>query len=149
MEFHFVKLIHNGTFLSLVDPSLKPRFICFVDRAVTNECIDYMADFRSRNRIWPSFDMSGDQRKLKMGERVKFPYGTPRIIKRSLHIDTYDLNTIDILAKKTNISFYCILNFDVQFGDDTETISLSGQEMDGMANSEDFGEWMDFSLKTK
>lgn len=149
MEFHFVKLIHNGTFLSLVDPSLKPRFICFVDRAVTNECIDYMADFRSRNRIWPSFDMSGDQRKLKMGGRVKFPYGTPRIIKRSLHIETFDLNTIDILAKKTNISFYCILNFDVQFGDDTETISLSGQEMDGMANSEDFGEWMDFNLKIK
>jgi hypothetical protein len=42
-----------------------------------------------------------------------------------------------------------MLKFDVHFGDDTETISLSGQEMDGMANSEDFGEWMDFSLKTK
>jgi hypothetical protein len=84
-----------------------------------------------------------------MGERVKFPYGTPKIIKRSLHIESYDLNTIDILARKTNISFYCILKFGVHFGDDTETISLSGQEMDGMANSEDFGEWMDFSLKTK
>ena len=149
MEFHFVKLIHYGTFLSLVDPSLKPRFICFTERDVTNKCIDYMAEFRNRNRIWPSFDMSGDRSKLKIGQQVKFPYGTPKIIKRSLQIESYDLGTIDLLARKTNISFYCILNFDVQFYDDTETISLSGQEMDGMASPEDFGEWMDFSLKIK
>lgn len=149
MEFHFVKLVHNGTFLSLVDPVLKPRFICFTERDVTYKCIDYMADFRNRNRIWPSFDMSGDKRKLKIEKHIKFPYGTSKIIKRSLQIESYDFGTIDLLARKTNISFYCILNFDVLFDEDTETISLSGQEMDGMASPDDFSEWMDFSLKIK
>ena len=93
--------------------------------------------------------MSTDRRKLKMGERVLFPYGTPRIIKRSLAIESFDFNTIDRIARQTNVSYYCILKFDVIFSDVSETISLSGQEMDGIANPDDFGEWMDFSLKTK
>jgi hypothetical protein len=41
------------------------------------------------------------------------------------------------------------LSFDVIFGPNSESINMSGQEMDGVANPEDFGEWMDFSLKTK
>jgi hypothetical protein len=149
MDFHFVKLIHEGTYLSLVDPKEKPRFICFAERSKADKCVDYMADFRYRNRIWPSFDMSYDRRKLKMGEKVLFPYGTPRIIKRSLAIESFDFNTIDRIARQTNVSYYCILNFDVIFSGDSETISLSGQEMDGIADPDDFGEWMDFSLKTK
>jgi len=42
-----------------------------------------------------------------------FPYGTPRIIKRSLEIESFDFNTLDRIASKTNVSFYCILRFDV------------------------------------
>ena len=149
MDFHFIKLNYNGTYLTLVDPNSKPRFVCFAEKEVAMTCIDYAAGFRARNRIWPSLDMSSPNSKLEIKEEIQFPYGTPKIIKRSLQIESYDLGTIDLLARKTNISFYCILNFDVQFYDDTETISLSGQEMDGMASPEDFGEWMDFSLKIK
>ena len=29
MQFHFVKLTHTGTYLSMVDPKQKPRFVCF------------------------------------------------------------------------------------------------------------------------
>jgi len=50
----------------------------------------------------------------------------------------------------TNISFYCILNFDVQYNNgDSETVTFSGQEMDGIGDPKDFGDWMDYSLKTK
>jgi len=149
MDFHFVKLIHEGTYLNLVDPKYKPRFVCFAEKSKADTCIDYMADFRYRNRIWPSFDMTSDRRKLQMGKRVFFPYGTPRIIKRSLAVESFDFNTIDRIARQTNVSYYCILKFDVEFTGDSETISLSGQEMDGIADPSDFGDWMDFSLKTK
>jgi hypothetical protein len=86
---------------------------------------------------------------LKLNEEIEFPYGPPRIIKRSLEIETFDFNTLDKISSRTNVSFYCILAFDVIFREDTESISMSGQEMDGVASPEDFGEWMDFSLKTK
>lgn len=149
MEFHFVKLNHNGTYLTLVDPNQTPRFVCFAERPVAEKCVDYMADFRYRNRIWPSFDMSTNRRKLKVGERVTFPYGRPRIIKRALMIESLDFETIDKIARQTNVSFYCILNFETVFQGNSETIELSGQEMDGTADPKDFGDWMDFSLKTK
>ena len=48
MDFHFVKLIHEGTYLSLVDPKQKPRFVCFAERSKADKCVDYMADFRYR-----------------------------------------------------------------------------------------------------
>jgi hypothetical protein len=56
---------------------------------------------------------------------------------------------LDKISSRTNVSFYCILAFDVIFNSESESISMSGQEMDGMASPEDFGEWMDYSLKTK
>ncbi len=149
MNFHFIKLNYNGTYLSMVDSSSKPRFVCFNEKNVGSKYIDYAADFRARNRIWPSLDMSKQNRKLELNEEVQFPYGPPRIIKRSLEIETFDFNTLDKISSRTNVSFYCILAFDVIFRSESESISMSGQEMDGMASPEDFGEWMDYSLKTK
>ena len=149
MDFHFIKLKYNGTYLSLVDPNSKPRFVCFAEKDVAMQCIEYSADFRARNRIWPSLDMSSENKQLELNDNTEFPYGPPRIIKRSLEIETFDFNTLDKISSRSNISFYCILNFGVIFGDDTESISMSGQEMDGIADSDDFGKWMDFSLKIK
>ena len=149
MDFHFIKLNYNGTYLSLVDPNSKSRFVCFAEKDVAMKCVDYSAEFRARNRIWPCLDMTSENKKLKLAEEVKFPYGSPRIIKRSLEIETFDFTTLDKIACRTNVSFYCIIAFDVIFRNDSESIKMSGQEMDGVANPEDFGEWMDFSLKTK
>lgn len=149
MDFHFIKLNYNGTYLSLVDPKSKPRFVCFAENDMAIKYLDYSAEFRARNRIWPCLDMSSNIKKLELIEKVKFPYGSPRIIKRSLDIETFDFNTLDKISGRSNISFYCILSFDVIFGVDTEKVIMTGQEMDGMANPEDFGEWMDFSLKIK
>jgi hypothetical protein len=86
---------------------------------------------------------------LELNDAIEFPYGPPRIIKRALEIETFDFNTLDKISSRTNVSFYCILAFDVIFRSESESISMSGQEMDGVASPEDFGEWMDFSLKTK
>ena len=149
MNFHFIKLNYNGTYLSMVDSSSKPRFVCFNEKNVGSKYIDYAADFRARNRIWPSLDMSSENRKLELNEEIEFPYGPPRIIKRALEIETFDFDTMDQISSRTNVSFYCILAFDVIFNNDSESISMSGQEMDGVATPEDFGEWMDYSLKTK
>ena len=74
MDFHFIKLNYNGTYLSLVDPNSKSRFVCFSDKDMAMKCVDYAAEFRARNRIWPSLDMSSENRKLELNEKVKFPY---------------------------------------------------------------------------
>jgi hypothetical protein len=131
MEFHFVKLNVNGTYLSLVDPAMKPRFICFSSHETANKCVKYVSTFRSKHGVWPCFDMSKGQRKL---ESSSVKTRTPEQVKRYLDIETYDMNTIDRIARRTNSSFYCILHFETEDIGNLESISMSGQEMDAVVD---------------
>ena len=66
MDFHFIKLNYNGTYLSLVDPNSKSRFVCFAEKGIAMKCVDYSAEFRARNRIWPCLDMTSENKKLEL-----------------------------------------------------------------------------------
>lgn len=144
MEFHFIKLNVNGTHLSLVDPSSKSRFVCFPDVHGARKCVDYVASFRSRYGVWPSFDMSTETRKIKSAVDAKAR--TPDEIRRYLEIETYDLRTIDRIARRSNVSFYCVLAFDIVNTDATESISMSGQEMDGEAKLDTYVDWLNLTM---
>ena len=145
MEFHFIKLNVNGTYLTLVDPLSKPRYICFSDRTRARECVNYVSLFRSKYGVWPCFDMSKRSRKLESNTHVK--QRTPEQVKRYLDIETYDFNTIDRIASRTNASFYCVLRFETEDIENTESISMSGQEMDAVVDDIAYRNLMNFSLK--
>lgn len=145
MEFHFIKLNVNGTHLSLVDPTSKSRFVCFTDLNNANKCVDYVSSFRSKYGVWPSLDMSEKKRKIRGVTDVKAR--TPEEIKRFIGIESYDFDTIDRMASRSNVSFYCVLEFDtVQMGD-VESISMTGQEMDGEASLDKYVDWLNLNLK--
>lgn len=145
MEFHFVKLNVNGTYLSLVDPASKPRFICFTEQEKARECINYVASFRSRYGVWPCFDMSKGQRKLESNTTVKLR--TPEQVLRYLDLETYDFNTIDRIATRTNASFYCVLRFETEMVQNIESISMSGQEMDAIVDEASYRDLLEYNLK--
>ena len=144
MEFYFVKLNVNGTYLSLVDPTSKPRFMCFPDQDSADKCVKYVSNFRSKYGTWPCFDMSRGKRKL---ESPSVKYRTPEQVQRYMEIESYDYNIIDKMAGRTNVSFYCVLRFETEEYDGMESISMSGQEMDGNADPEKYVEWMNINLK--
>tara|TARA_B110000305_G_C19455427_1_gene650617 strand:+ start:178 stop:618 length:441 start_codon:yes stop_codon:yes gene_type:complete len=144
MEFHFVKLNVNGTYLSLVDPAHKPRLICFQDKRLVYKCVDYVSLFRSKHGVWPSFDMSKNKRKL---ESVSIKSRTPEQVKQYLEIDTYDFNTIDVIATRSNISFYNVLRFDTVNVGNIESIDMSGQEMDAVVDDFLYRDLLEFNLK--
>jgi len=52
--------------------------------------------------VWPSFDMSKQSEKLEI---VNIRERTPEQVKQYLEIDTYDFNTIDLIASRSNVSF--------------------------------------------
>ena len=131
MEYHFIKLNVNGTYLSLVDPSHKSRFICFRDKPTAGKCVEYVSSFRARHGVWPSFDMT--QRKKKI-ESSSAKLRTPEQVMRYLEVDTYDLDTVDSIAARTNTSFYCVLRFDSVTNNNIEALDMSGQEMDAIVD---------------
>ena len=144
MEFHFVKLNVNGTYLSLVDPNSKSRFMCFPERETANNCVKYVSEFRSKHGVWPCFDMSRGRRKL---ESSSVKYRSPEQLTRFLEIETYDFNTINEIAARSNVSFYSVLRFEIDSFGNTESISMSGQELDGEADFDRYTEWLNLGLK--
>lgn len=144
MEFHFIKLNVNGTHLSLVDPSSKSRFVCFPDVQNANKCVDYVSSFRSRHGVWPSFDMSKETRKIKSVAEANAR--TPEEIRWYLEIETYDFNAIDRMASRSNVSFYCVLAFDTVNMSTSETISMTGREMDGEASIDTYVDWLNLNM---
>ena len=144
MEFHFVKLNVNGTYLSLVDPSHKPRYICFQDMLLAEKCLDYVSMFRSKHGVWPSFNMSRKRRKL---ESVSIKKRTPEQVKRYLNIDTYDFKTIDMIATRSNVSFYNVLRFDTTEFGNIESVDMSGQEMDATVDDFLYRDLLEYNLK--
>jgi len=144
MEFHFVKLNVNGTYLSLVDPSYKPRYMCFQDMLLADKCLDYVSMFRSKHGVWPSFNMSRKRRKL---ESVSIKKRTPEQLKRYLEIETYDFRTMDMIATRSNISFYNVLRFDTREFGNIESVDMSGQEMDAMVDDFLYRDLLEYNLK--
>ncbi len=144
MEYHFVKLNVNGTYLSLVDPVHKSRFICFRDKQTAGQCVDYVSSFRARHGVWPSFDMT--QRKKKI-ESSSAKLRTPEQVMRYLEVDTYDYDTINRIAARTNASFYCVLRFDSVTIDNIEALDMSGQEMDAIVDEAAYRDLLEYKLK--
>ena len=145
MEFHFVKLNVNGTYLSLVDPTSKSRFICFTEVEAAERCIDYACTFKSTHGKWPCFDMSEPRKKIQTDTSVKLK--SVQQLKRHLEIETYDFATIDQIARRSNVSFYCVLHFDAQIAEAREVINMRGQEMDGEADDVNYRDMLNLSLK--
>ena len=144
MEYHFVKLNVNGTYLSLVDPTQKSRFICFRDKKIANKCIEYVSSFRARRGVWPSFDMSNGTKKI---ENPIAKLRTPEQVMRYLEIETYDFETIDQIAARTNTSFYCVLRFHSALVDNIESLDMSGQEMDPIVDEAAYRDLLEYKLK--
>ena len=144
MEYHFIKLNVNGTYLSLVDPSHKSRFICFRDKPTAGKCVEYVSSFRARHGVWPSFDMT--QRKKKI-ESSSAKLRTSEQVMRYLEVDTYDLDTVDCIAARTNTSFYCVLRFDSVTNNNIEALDMSGQEMDAIVDEAAYRDLLEYKLK--
>jgi len=147
MEFHFIKLNINGTYLSLVDPMYKPRYMCFAETDKAIKCLDYVSTFRSKYGVWPSFDMSSGHIKLESNTHIKLR--TPEQVKCYLEIETCDLGRIDTIASRTNSSFYCVLRFDTEMLKNVESVSMAGQEMDAIVDEVAYKDLLEFNLKIK
>jgi hypothetical protein len=132
MEFLLVKFIPCKTYLSLVDPNGKSRFVCFSERDVGINCIKYVSHFKFKYGVWPILDMSDNRRRVE--PRLEGIVKTPREIAKEFKLEQFDYDGIDKMSMRSNVSFYCILDFSTSMFNGEEMIAMSGQEMDGNAD---------------
>lgn len=144
-NFHLIRLTVNNAHLLLVDPTSKPRYMCFVEPGVAEDCINHIARFRSNHGIWPHFDMSRGKKRIEAKNRGS--YESPETIAKYMDIDTYTMDDIDRIARKTNISFYNILTFESVYDEVKENVNFTGLEFDGYADPVEYIELLEISLK--
>ena len=136
------------TFLNIVDPQKKSRFVCFSNVKTADTFVNYVTSFRSKHGYWPTMDMSKKIRTVKSLTGVK--KRTPEELKNYLSYETFTFEQVDEMAKRTNISFLCVTNFAyIPDGDDSQVVSFSGQEWDGEADEDAYRDLLEFNLKIK
>ena len=136
------------TYLSIVDPQKKARFICFGDTKTADTFVNYVTHFRSKHGHWPNMDMSN--RIATVMSKTGFKKRTPEELKKYLSLESFDYEDIEEMAKRTNISFICVTNFAyLPDGHETQLVSFSGQEWDGEADERLYRELLEYNLKIK
>ena len=86
------------------------------------------------------------QRKKKI-ESSSAKLRTSEQVMRYLEVDTYDLDTVDRIAARTNTSFYCVLRFDSVTNNNIEALDMSGQEMDAIVDEAAYRDLLEYKLK--
>ena len=136
------------TYLSIVDPQKKARFICFGDTKTADTFVNYVTHFRSKHGHWPNMDMSN--RIATVMSKTGFKKRTPEELKKYLSLESFDYEDIEEMAKRTNISFICVTNFAyLPDGHETQLVSFSGQEWDCEADERLYRELLEYNLKIK
>jgi len=147
-SYHFIQMKPTKTYLSIVDPQKKSRFVCFSDTNTADTFINYVTNFRSKHGHWPNMDMSNRIASIRSGVGIK--KRTPDELKKYLSIETFDYDNIEEMAKRTNVSFICVTNFAyIPDGNETQLVSFSGQEWDGEADEVMYRDLLEFNLKVK
>ena len=147
-EYHLIQMKPTKTFLSLVDPNKKSRFVCFSDKKTATTFVNYVTNFRSKHGFWPNMDMSSKVSTIK--SKVVMKKRTPEELEKYLSLEPFDFENIEEMAKRTNISFICITNFAyIPDNNEQQIVSFSGQEWDGEADELSYRQLLEFNLKTK
>lgn len=143
MEFNFIKFKPTKSYLTLIDPRAKLRYVCFSNKPACEMCTGYIAKFRSVYGFFPQFDMTSKIKKIEKKEMVK--ERTTSDVLRFFETDTMDREALDELARLHNVSFFYVHDF--EFGDRIEDIRFKGQEVDGVANLDAYIDRMEYKLK--
>jgi len=147
-SYHLIQMKPTKTYLSIVDPNKKSRFVCFSHRKTADAFMDYVTHFRSKHGHWPNMDMSNRFARVRSKSGIK--KRTPDELKNYLSLESFDYENIDDMAKRTNVSFICVTNFVyVPDGIEQQIISFSGQEWDGEADEAAYRDLLEFNLKIK
>ena len=145
-SYHLIQMKPTKTYLSIVDPTKKSRFVCFSDRKTADTFMDYVTHFRSKHGHWPNMDMSNRFARVRSKSGIK--KRTPDELKNYLSLESFDYENIDDMAKRTNVSFICVTNFAyLPDSHETQLVSFSGQEWDGEADESLYRDILEFNLK--
>jgi len=145
MNYSFIQIKPRNSFLTMLDTTQTPRYICFSNKMDAYQCISYISKFRSRNGYFPIIDLSKSEAYLEM--KTEFKKRKPHEISKYLSIETFTEKEIDRLSSRTNMKLFCIHDFSYRsnHGEDMKVL-LSAQNIDSVPNTFKYIENLNYYL---
>lgn len=128
MNYNFIKMKSIGNYLTLIDPTNNPRYMCFSDKSNASHCINYIARFRSEHGYFPNIDLSKSSRQ-EIKSNVSFKKRSPSEISDMLSIVTLNQDDLDEVCCKNSIGFFYVHNFSYTLKNNEIELLLSAQEL--------------------
>lgn len=141
MEFHFIT-IKSGGASTILDSNQRSRFICFQDRREATKYAGYIAAHKARFGIWPEVNLSKPT--IKITPAYGYTPTDPEPFLELLEITHRTRDDLDNMTVMTGIDFFYCHRFDHE---DLLSLSMSGQEIDGIVDEYLYRENLDFNIK--
>ena len=140
-DFYFVTLEKTGA-STILDTQSIPRFICFKYFKTARVYAKYLSKHRGAFGKWPCVNLSEPMSKIEPLEGYVPCDGGDFDSLLSLSYKTRD--DLDVLTLATGIQYFYCHEFDY---DSLFSIRLTGQEIDGEADTLLYKENLDYSIK--
>lgn len=128
MEFHFIRLKPTNGLVTIIDPKMKPRYMCFKNRISADLCVKHIAQFRAKYGIWPQMDLSSGPSNIK--SPLMFKKRKPAEVEKFMEIETMDWDKLMSVGKMANASLFYCHHFGVVPDGNMTNLSFSAQEVD-------------------
>ena len=100
MEFSFIRNKLNNGYITIVDPSSKPRILCFKNKTSAKVCLKHLATFRAKYGTWPSMDLTSPS--TRVVNKEKFKKRKQEDVEKYLEIETMEINELNEIGLSTN-----------------------------------------------
>lgn len=145
MEYQFIKF-YRGGYVTIIDPNLKPRILCFGNDIQTQKCISYLSNYRSKFGRWPHIDLSKKLHKIEISEKIK--KRTPDEVALYINPVMKSENDLSELSLLTGVSYFHCIDFNYDC-DNFSKLLMKGREFDGVVDEVNYINRLEHRLKIK
>ena len=141
MEFHFITIKSGGS-STILDSNQRSRFICFKDRRVAAKYAGYIAAHKAHFGTWPEVNLAKPV--IKITPLYGYTPTDPEPFLGLIEITHRTREDLDNMSLMTGIDYFYCHRFDHE---DLLSLSMSGQEIDGVMNDELYRENLNVNIK--
>ena len=141
-RYNFIKIKSRDNYLTMLDTSNNPRYMCFANKMDAIHCITYLSKFRSEHGYFPSIDLSKPKNRHKIESLPSKKRETNEISKLFI-IDTFDQDDLDEMCSKHKVDFFYVHSFAYTYTNNEMELLLSAQELNSNPDSYRFTKTLD------
>lgn len=145
--FHAIQFKFTKGFVTMTDPDDKPRMLTFKDKEVAEKYASYVSRFRHEHGEFPVLDLTRQNVFIRKNHKKKVV--DEETIRRHLRVVDLHECDLDSIAMKSGLSFFYVHTFVYAPSSTVQSVSMRGQNIDGVEDPDILRQHLEMRLKIK